>query len=208
MRTKVARLQELDWVRRDDRQSMLHRQRQRSGGAGGIARIARSLQFDVETSRERRLQPLGRKRRGLEPAGQQLRTHLSAARAGQRDQSTRARAAVFLEPLGAQLRPVAMLVLQEGPRQQGTQVEVAAVVLRQQRHAIRTVALGIVGNPDVAADDRLDAFAARRLVEAHGTEHVRAVGDRQRALAVGGGLAHRIVDPNDPVDHRELRMQA
>jgi len=99
-------------------------------------------------------------------------------------------------------------VLQPGARQQLAQVAIAGAVLRQQQQSKRAVAIGVVRDPQIAADDRLDAAAARGGVEAHRSEQVAQIGQRQRALLVARGRVHRFVDPHQAVDDRELGVQA
>src|SRR4030095_16138688 len=103
---------------------------------------------------------------------------------------------------------VAMLVLEERPRQQRAQVEVAATVLHQQQQAVRAVALAVVRHPHIAAQNRLDPAFACGLVEADRAEEIRTVGEGERALSVHRGLRYRIVDAHDAVDDGKLRMQA
>ena len=69
------------------------------------------------------------------------------------------------------------------------------------------VAIGVVGQPHVATDDRLHAPATRSLIEADRPEHVGTVGQRDRALSIGSGPADGIIDANDAVDDRKLGVQ-
>ena len=71
---------------------------------------------------------------------------------------------------------------------------------------MRLVAVGLVGDPDIAPDDRLDPALAGALVEVDHAEHVAEVGQRERAHPVGGGARDRIVDAHDAVDDRELAV--
>ncbi len=101
-----------------------------------------------------------------------------------------------------------MRIFKISTRDQRAQIQIAGAVLHQHRHAGRVIAIQIVGDPQIAADDRLDAAFARRQIKAHRTEHVGAVGQRQRALPVRRRLGDRVVDSHDAVDDRKLRMQA
>ena len=83
-----------------------------------------------------------------------------------------------------QLRAAAVLVAAVGARQPVGELQVAGARLREQQRAERLVALGLVREPDVAAEDRLDAARARRLVELDEAERVGEIGDRQRRHGV------------------------
>src|SRR6185312_16313739 len=58
------------------------------------------------------------------------------------------------------------------------------------------------------ADQRLDAGAARGLVELDGAEQVAQVGDGQRGLAIVGGGLDNFIDAVGAVDDGEFGMQA
>ncbi len=128
-------------------------------------------------------------------------------RTRERDQARSVRTCISFQPGEPHFGAVAMLVLEERPRQQRAQVEIAATVLHQQQQAVRVVALGVVGDPDIAAQDRLDPALARSLVEADRSKEVGAVGEGERSLPVRRSLGHRVVDAHDAVDDRELRVQ-
>ncbi len=100
-----------------------------------------------------------------------------------------------------------MLVGQPGARQQHAQVQVALLVAHQQQQAAGLVALVVIGDPHVGADDRLDALAARFLVEAHQAESVGKVGQRQRAHAIGGGGLDGLVQADVAVDDGIFGME-
>jgi hypothetical protein len=72
---------------------------------------------------------------------------------------------------------------------------------------VRLVAIGAVLDPDVAADDGLDAVRARGLVELDHAEHVGEIGQRERRHAVGDRGGHRIVNAHDAVGHRIFAVQ-
>jgi hypothetical protein len=80
--------------------------------------------------------------------------------------------------------------------------------LRQQQRAKGLVALGVVGQPDVAAEDRLDPVRARRLVELDEAERVREIGDRERRHRVGRRSRDRVGDAQRSVGDREFAVQA
>jgi hypothetical protein len=82
------------------------------------------------------------------------------------------------------------------------------MIAAQQQQARRLVALAIVSDPDVAADDRLHPRGARRLVELHHAEQVGQVGKRERRHAVFRGARHRCIDAHDAVSDGEFAVQA
>ena len=205
---EVIRSEKLDRVGGHDGQMLLERQGQRRVRAGHVARVARALQFEIEAARKQRRQPLCGQYGGIGPAGHQMRADFAVPCTGQRNQPRCARSGVGLEPLESQFRTVAMLVFEEGPRQQRAEIQVPGAILRQQQQAVGVVAVDIVRDPDVAAENRLDPLAPCSLVEAHRAKDIGTVRQGQSALAVRRRLGHHIVDAHDAVDNRELRMQA
>ncbi len=131
-------------------------------------------------------------------------SRIAVARPRQRDQPFRA----LVEPLAPQLRAAAIRVASVGPRQPVDEAQVARSGLYEEQRAERLVALGIVREPDVAAEDRLDARAARRLVELDEAERIGEIGDRQRGHRVGHRRTDRLVDAHRAVGDRELAVQA
>jgi hypothetical protein len=65
----------------------------------------------------------------------------------------------------------------------------------------------LIGYPDIAAGDRLDAACARRAIELDQSELVRKIGERERRHAVGCRRVDRIVDANRSVRDRILAVQ-
>ncbi len=101
-----------------------------------------------------------------------------------------------------------MLVAPVRARQPVGEPQVAGARLREQQRAERLVALGVVRQPDVAAEDRLDAARARRLVELDEAEGVGEIGDRERGHGVRRRRRDAVVDAHRAVDDRELAVQA
>ncbi len=194
-------------MRGDDRQPGLGAERERGARLRGVALVAGAVQFEEVAARERGGHPLGGELRGLDLAGEQRRADVAVTAARQRDQALREVAVPFLEPLEPHLGAIAMLVLQVRPRQQVAEVQVARAVLDEDGQAERIVAVGVVRDPQVAADDRLHALLAGGGVETHGAEDVGAVRQGQRALPVARRLPDRLVDPNDAVDDGELGVE-
>ena len=183
-------------------------QRQCSLGLHRITHITGALQLQVEPAVKRRGQPLRSKRGRFWLTGKQGGTDCTMPRAGKRNQPLCRSTLALFEPLDSDLGAVAMWIFKISTRDQLAQIQIAGAVLHQHRHAGGVIAIKIVGDPQITADDRLDTAFARRQVKAHCTEHVGAVGKRKSALPVRRRLSDRIVDSNDAVDDRKFRMQA
>ena len=82
------------------------------------------------------------------------------------------------------------------------------MVAHQQQQPVRLVALGPVGEPNIATNQGFDAGSACRLVEFDQAEQIAKIGQRQRRHAVGLGRSHRIVDTHDAINDGELAVQA
>ena len=124
------------------------------------------------------------------------------------DSIAEALAAAVGEPVLAQLDAAAILVLAIGAGQQVAQLVVAIACAAQQQQTPRLVAIGVVADPHVAADDGLDALAARGLVELHQREHIGQIGQRQRRHAVLLRLLDGIAHAHDAVDYGKLGVEA
>ena len=150
------------------------------------------MQLEVETAREQPRELLRRLPRAHRVAGEQRLADRAQVGARQRDQA----AAELLQPVPAYPGLGALHVLGPAAAQELAQVQVALLVLHQQRQA-RGHAVGRVGqrvHPHVYADDGLDALAAAGLVELDGPEQVGQVGDGQRHLPVRLGRRRHVVD--------------
>ena len=101
-----------------------------------------------------------------------------------------------------------MLVVEPGARQQFAQLQIAGAVLDQQQQARRLVALVVVADPDIAADDRLDALATGGLVKLDHAEQIGQVADAKRRLAVFKGGFDHVVEAHQAIDDRIFGMQA
>ena len=194
-------------MRRHHREVLAQCQCQRCLRARRVARLAGALQLEVKAAGKQSGKSLRRKRRRIGPTGHQMHADLAMPRARKRDQARGMRTCISFQPGQPHFGAVAMLVLQERPRQQRAQVEIAATVLHQQQQAVWIVALGLVGDPDIASQDRLDPAPARSLVEADRSKEVGAVGEGERSLPVRRSPGHCVVDADDAVDDRELRVQ-
>ena len=162
-----------------------------------------TLQLEIEPSgkepRPLHCEPFRRLPVILQKSGRDIALH----RPGESDEAFGA----FAEPGLAQLGAAPVLVLEPGARQELGQPEIARARLREQQQPVGLVALGLVGNPDIAADDGLHARRARRLVELDHAEDVGEVGHRQGRHAVRGGPRDGFVDAHDPVGDRELAVE-
>ena len=136
-------------------------------------------------------------------ARQQRAADIAEMRAGQAIRPS----VSLMEPLAAQLGPAAMLVLQIGARQTAQQ-QVARAGLAQQQHAVGAVAIGIVADVHVAAGNRLDPLAARRLVELDQAEEIVQVGQRQCRHPVLPGRGHRLVHAHHSIRNGIFAVQA
>ena len=129
---------------------------------------------------------------------------IAVAEARKRDQTRRA----FGKPLAPEFRSAAMLVGSIRARQPLGELEIALARLTQQQQAMRRVTLGLVRDPDVAADDRLDTGLARRGVELDQAEHVGQVGERNGGHLVGDRGRDRVVDAHHAVNDGVFAVQA
>src|SRR5439155_26651723 len=91
------------------------------------------------------------------------RGELAAEEARKRDQAV----AALLERAPRNDRARAVLIRQPGARQQLAKAQVPGARCAQQQPPEGLVALGLVLDPAVGADQRLDPSAARRAVELH-----------------------------------------
>jgi hypothetical protein len=99
-------------------------------------------------------------------------------------------------------------------RHQLDEVLEADLVLGQQHQVVgglarraALVAAVARGHVDLAAQDRVDAALARRVVEHHRREHVAVFGDGQRRHAHLLRLVEQLVDAACAVEQRELGVQ-
>src|SRR5690606_41946206 len=86
------------------------------------------------------------------------------------------------QPFAANLGTTAALIGQERLRQQFAEAQITLVIAYQQQQAERFVGIVVVGQPDVAARDGLDAFAARAFVEFDQAENIGQIGQRHGGL--------------------------
>jgi len=197
---------ELHRVRRHHRQPELCRQRHRGAHVRLVRRRSGALQLDVEAPGIQSAQALCQRGGAFAVTRQQRATDRAGVGARQRDQAGGA----VGEPLPLHPGLRALHVARPGARQQVAQVVIAGGVAHQQQQARRLLvaAAGHRLDPEVDADDRLDAIGAACAIELDGTEQVPEVGDRQRHLCVLARGAHRIGHAQRAIDHRILGVRA
>ncbi len=202
---KIVALDELHRMGGHDRQ--LQRGCQAHGALHVMLRVrlAGTLQFDVETLREQ-LRPELRVLLCLAGVvGQQCMPDVAQVGAGQRDQAVRA---AFAQPFLLDLCAAAMLVGAVGAGKPVAELQVTRAGCAQEQGAVGFVAIGLVADPDIAADQRLQSLAARDLIELHHAEEVGQVGQRECGHAVRRRCRDRVIDPGNPVDDRVFAVQA
>ena len=161
VRAEVVALQELDRMRRDDRQRRPRREPDGRRHERVVVGTAGALHLEVEAA-GKELRP-GFRAASRAPRGvalQQRLADVAVARAGQRDQAF---GAVDANHRCRQLGATAMLIAAVGARQPVAQPQVAARLGAEEQRAKRRVALGLVREPDVAAGDRLHPCARAAL---------------------------------------------
>src|SRR3954470_13847992 len=90
--------------------------------------------------------------------------------ARQRDQSF---SAAFAQPLLVDFSTAAILVVAKASRKPIAQLQITGAGRTQEQAPVRFVAIALIGDPDIATDQRLQPLAARGLIELHHTEYIR-----------------------------------
>ncbi len=80
--------------------------------------------------------------------------------------------------------------------------------LAEQQQTKGLVAVSSVLEPDVAADDGLDALSPRLLVELDHAEHVGKIGERKRGHAVLRCRLDCLIEAHDAIHDRVLTVQS
>ncbi len=204
VRLVVVRGQELDRMRRDDRQPQRIRELHGRGDMRLVVRQAGALQLQIEALRKDRVDAPRDRLGPRQVAAQQRLPDRAVLGPGQHDQPL----VQLDQPRPLQPGLAALRVVQPAARQQLAEVVVALAVLRQHDDPARRALADVGLEPEVGADDRLHAGAPRGTVELDRTEQVRQVGDRERPLPIGRGRRDRIVDPQGAVDDRILGVRA
>jgi hypothetical protein len=211
VRLEIVLLQKLHRMRRHQRQAEARRQIDAGGDQHFVRRrtvlSTRTLHLDVIAAGEH-LRPRLRTHIGLiQLAGREQLPDVAQRAARQRDQAT----VVALRKLGAGDFGAAVAARRQiGGGKQLAQPQVTGAILHQQQQTHRTVALFgciLVADPDIAANDRLDALAARRRIELDHPEQVGQVGDRQCRLAVGRRLRDGLIDARQAIGDRVFAVK-
>ena len=105
-------------------------------------------------------------------------------------------------------RAAAMLMRAIRARKPVAKPQVAFARRGEQQRARRLVALAVIGDPDVATGDRLDAARARRRIELDQAELVGEIGERERRHPVRCRRVDGVVDAQRAVRDRKLAVQA
>ena len=204
MGARVLGAEVVDVARRDRRQAALAGERDELGHDPRLHVEVRVLELDVDlVAAEDLLEPV---ELGLGVGGAALLERLADAAgeaAGERDQSR----AVGLEELPVDARLV-VVALEVAERREADEVRVALVRLRQQREMRLALLLlvPVVGDVDLAADERLHAFVARRLVEVDRAGERAVVGEPDRRHLELGRPLREVRDPARPVEDGVLRV--
>ena len=201
VRLEIVAREEAHVVRRDDREIERLGQRERAIEEDVFVRPVRARRFEIETIRKLRAQTLGAHTRVILAAADHEAADLAVA-SGERDQARAGR----IEPVAADDRAVAVPAFGVGARQEPRQVEISLAVLAEQHQPMRLGALVAIGNPEIAAGDRLDAGRLGRLVELDEREEVALVGQRDGGHAGRDARVHEIADADRRVDQRILAV--
>ena len=212
VRVRVALLDVMHVVRRDQLQAELLRPGNQVPIDLGLLGQAVVLQLQVEVLRpEGLLEPVNRLARlGQLVLLNPLRDFARQA-AGERDQPLLVRRQQFL--VDARLVVIALQMRRRGELDQ---VLVAGFILGQQHEVVIDVPsarAGLLLEPapgrdiDLAADDRLDALLARRLVKINRPVKHAVVGDRQRGELQLVRLVHQPVQTAGAIEQRILGVQ-
>ena len=203
VRTKVPCGQELDRMRGDDRRSHLIGKGNRRLDQRFIVGVSGPLHFEYVSLRKTR-EPLAReplRRRDI--ALEQRLANIAVARTGQCDQAI----GTFVEPGTAELCAAAMLMRAIGLAQPAAEPQVAFAGGSEQQHARRLVALAVVGDPDIATGDRLDATRAGSRIELDEAELIGEIGECERRHTVRCCCGDGVIDAQRAVRDRKFAMQ-
>ena len=111
-----------------------------------------------------------------------------------------------LQPIASDFAPFAPGILQPGSRKQVTQTQIARLIGGDQKQTMGLVAVRLVGNPDIGAENRLNPCGPRSLVELDPAEGVTQIGDRHRRLPVRLCGGNQRVNTHDRINDRVLGM--
>ena len=205
MRLEVVAVEELHRVRRHHRQAQLARQLHRRTQIGFRARMPRPLHLDVIAVRKACRPGACALLGGRGIAVEQRLADIAEHGARQADQVA---GRAIVEPFGAHLGAATVFVGAIGFGQQLAQLAVALAVAADQQHPAGLVAIGVIRDPRIDTDDRLDPLATRALVEFDHAKQIGQIGDAQCRHAVGGSAGNGLADLHDSVGNRVFGVQA
>ena len=201
---RVLGAEVVDVARRDGRQVALAGERDELGHDPRLHVEVRVLELDVDlVAAEDLLEPVELGLGVVAAALLERLAHAAGEAARERDQP----GAVRLEELPVDARLV-VVALEIAERREADEVRVALVRLREQREVRLALLLrvAVVGDVDLAADERLHALLARRLVEVDRAGERAVVGEPDRRHVELGGALREVRDPARPVEDRVLRV--
>ena len=212
VRMRVGFLDVMHVVGRDELQPELLGPRDQVPVDLGLLGKAVILHLQVKVLRAERLfEPVNRLARFRQLVLLNPLRDFAGQAAGERDEPLLVRRQQFL--VDARLVVIALRVPQGGELDQ---VLVADFIFGQQDEVVISVPparAGLLLEPaprrdiDFAADDRLDAFLARRLVKWNRPVQHAVIGDRQCRECQFVGFVHQPVQPASPIEQRILGVQ-
>ena len=205
MSDEIPALDELHRMGRHDRQFQRGGKAHRTLDVVLRVRLTGTLQLDVEALRKQFRPELSVLFCLARIVSQQRMSDVAEMGARQCNQPVRA---AYSQPFLFDLGAATMLVGAIGAREPVAELQVTYAGSAQEQGAVGLVAVGFVGDPDIAADQRLEPLAARSLVELHHAEEVGQIGQREGRHAVRRRGGHRVVDADDAVDDRVFAVQA
>ncbi len=205
MRLEVVATEEADVVRRDHGHAARRGELDRAAEIRALAGASEPLHLDVEALRQQRapvVEDLGRARIA---ARRERATELAGLRTRKPDQTLeRADGKPLLEhDVAARDHPA-----RGAAREQRAQALEAQAALAQQRQPCRLAVVGRLRNPDIRADQRLDAAVERGAIELHERRDVALIGDRTGRHPELVERVDERVDAHDAVDERVLGVDA
>ena len=204
MRERVVGVEVVDVAGRDERKARLRRERDELRVDLLLLGEAGVLDLDVRRVAPEDLdEPVEVGARVARAVLRERPRDAAGEAAGERDDALR----VPLEQLPVDARLV-VVALEVAERRELDEVRVALVRLREQRQvrvALRLCA-AVVGDVDLAADDRLDAYLLRLAEELDRAGERAVVGERDGRHLEPRGLLDEVRDPARPVEDRVLRV--
>ena len=111
-----------------------------------------------------------------------------------------------LQPLAPDFAPFAPGILQPGPRKQFTQAQIPGLIASDQKQSMGLVAVHLVRNPDISAENGMNPGSPRSLVELDPAEDVTQIGNRHRWLPIRLCGGNQRVNTHNRINDRVLGM--